>query len=91
MASGVKAAFDGTIVVSEKGVDARGWYIDIDHGNGWVTEYQHLGKLNVKVGDKVKKGQVIGEVGMTGASTGPHVHFEVRKDGVRLDPLRYLQ
>lgn len=88
--SPVRAAFDGTVTVAVKGSDARGWYIEIAHGNGWVTQYQHLGKLHVEAGASVKKGQLIGEVGMTGRSTGPHLHFEIHKDERRLNPLHYL-
>lgn len=88
--SPVRAAFDGTVTVAVKGSDARGWYIEIAHGNGWVTQYQHLGKLHVEAGASVKKGQLIGEVGMTGRSTGPHLHFEIHKDERRLNPLQYL-
>lgn len=73
-----------------KGGDGRGWYIDLSHVNGWGTEYQHLSKINVNPGDRVKKGDIIGEVGMTGWTTGPHLHFEVHKDGKRLNPLQYL-
>ncbi|MFN8533945.1 MAG: M23 family metallopeptidase [Dehalococcoidia bacterium] len=90
LGSAVRAAFDGTVVNSVKGTDGRGWYIDIAHAGGWVTEYQHLGKLVVNAGDKVKRGQTIGEVGMTGRSTGPHLHFELHKDDRRLNPLQYL-
>ncbi|MCS6802667.1 MAG: LysM peptidoglycan-binding domain-containing M23 family metallopeptidase [Chloroflexota bacterium] len=90
LGSPVRAAFDGTVTAAVKGSDARGWYIEIAHGNGWVTQYQHLGKLSVEAGATVKKGQVIGEVGMTGRSTGPHLHFEIHKDERRLNPLQYL-
>jgi murein DD-endopeptidase MepM/ murein hydrolase activator NlpD len=90
LGSTVRAAFDGMVIAAVKGNDGRGWYIDIDHGNGWLTEYQHLGKLSVSAGERVTRGQPIGEVGMTGLSTGPHLHFEIHKDGRRLDPLRYL-
>jgi murein DD-endopeptidase MepM/ murein hydrolase activator NlpD len=86
----IRAAFDGTVVTAVKGTDARGWYIEIAHGNGWLTQYQHLGKLSVEVGTVVKKGQTIGEVGMTGRSTGPHLHFEVHNNERRLNPLLYL-
>jgi murein DD-endopeptidase MepM/ murein hydrolase activator NlpD len=67
-----------------------GFMILINHGNGYVTRYGHLSSFNVEVGDSVKKGQLIGRVGSTGNSTGPHLHFEVIKDGVRRNPFIYL-
>lgn len=65
--------------------------VEINHGNGYVTRYGH-NKLNeVKVGQAVKKGEVIALMGSTGRSTGPHVHFEVIKDGRQIDPVRFIQ
>ncbi len=64
-----------------------GNYIMIDHGNGKISVYAHLSGLIVSVGQKVQAGQVIGYVGTTGYSTGPHLHFETRYDGIRYDPL----
>ena len=64
-----------------------GNYIMIDHGNGKISIYAHLSGIIVDVGQKVQAGQVIGYVGTTGYSTGPHLHFETRYDGVRYDPL----
>jgi len=58
----------------------------IDHGDGRQTLYAHLGATIVHAGDEVVHGTVIGQVGMTGRSTGPHVHFELRKNGVAVDP-----
>jgi len=65
--------------------------IIINHGNGYTTLYGHLSKLLVSAGDRVEKGQVIGKMGSTGRSTGPHLHFEVHKDGKLLNPLNILK
>ena len=62
----------------------------LDHGEGVQTLYGHMSKLNVRPGQEVKQGQVIGYVGSTGFSTGPHLHFEVRVGGQTKDPLAYL-
>lgn len=66
--------------------EAAGTVIILDHGNGLTTFYSHLESLRVKEGDRVGAGQVIGTIGLTGKTTGPHVHFEVRRDGERIDP-----
>jgi murein DD-endopeptidase MepM/ murein hydrolase activator NlpD len=65
--------------------------IEIDHGNDLVTRYGHASRRTVKVGDVVLRGSKIGEVGSTGRSTGPHLHFEVRMRGVAQNPSRFLQ
>ncbi|ROR29693.1 M23 family metallopeptidase [Inmirania thermothiophila] len=65
--------------------------VEIDHGNGYVTRYGHNSELLVKVGDLVRKGQVIAKMGSSGRSTGPHVHLEVLRDGRPVDPLRYVR
>ena len=64
-----------------------GNYIMIDHGNGKISIYAHLSGLIVEEGQQVQAGQIIGFVGTTGYSTGPHLHFETRYDGIRYDPL----
>ena len=69
---------------------AYGNRVIIDHGNGITTMYAHASKLLVKVGDTVTQGQVIAKVGSTGYSTGPHLHFEVRKDGASQNPKNYI-
>lgn len=64
--------------------------IEIDHGNGLTTRYGHLSKLGVKQGDRVQRGQLIGLIGSTGRSTGPHLHFELRLDTKPINPRRFL-
>ena len=63
--------------------------IMIDHGFGYVTRYAHLSKILVKTGQKVVRGEVIGEVGSTGKSTGPHLHYEVHLKGQIMNPVNY--
>jgi murein DD-endopeptidase MepM/ murein hydrolase activator NlpD len=65
--------------------------VEIDHGNGYITRYAHNRENLVKAGDVVEKGQVIGLMGSSGRSTGPHVHFEVIKNGRAVDPTRYTR
>ncbi len=88
----IYAADSGYVVVA--GWDPEpvsyGFMILINHGNGFMTRYGHLSAFNTQVGDSVKKGQLIGRVGSTGNSTGPHLHFEIIKDGVRRNPFNYL-
>lgn len=67
-----------------------GNYIIVDHGQGITTCYAHCNSIGVTVGQQVKQGQVIGKVGSTGASTGPHLHFEVRIDGATTNPMNYV-
>ena len=85
----VRAAAAGTVVAN--GYDGGyGIKIDIDHGNGFHTWYAHLSRVNVQVGQHVYKGQEIAAVGSTGFSTGPHLHYQVMKNGVAIDPTPYL-
>ncbi|MDP4093348.1 MAG: M23 family metallopeptidase [Bacillota bacterium] len=86
----IKAALSGTVIIS--GTDSTfGNYIEIDHDNGLLTLYAHCSQLLVKKGQKVKKGDIIGKVGDTGAAVGPHLHFEIRKDGIQLNPLEFIK
>jgi len=68
-----------------------GKFIEIDHGNGLVTRYGHLSKILVRAGQRINAGDLIGKVGSTGRSTGPHLHFEVRKNNVAVNPAPYLR
>lgn len=86
----VYAAGNGVVVRAGWLFTGYGYSVIISHGNGFQTLYSHLKGPLVAVGQRVRRGQPIGAVGSTGRSTGPHVHFEVRKDGVRVDPLLYL-
>ena len=67
-----------------------GNHIDLNHGNGWTTRYAHLSEFRVKDGDYVQQGQLIGIMGSTGRSTGPHLHFEIRFNDNPVNPLSYL-
>src|SRR6476660_5602188 len=86
----VRATANGK-VVSSGWTGGYGRMIEVDHGNGLSTRYGHLSEINVKVGEIVKIGQVIGLVGSTGRSTGPHLHYETRIDGEAVDPQKFLR
>jgi murein DD-endopeptidase MepM/ murein hydrolase activator NlpD len=86
----IEAAASGKVTVAEVH-PAYGKMIEIDHGNGLVSRYAHCSALLVKEGDLVVRGQEIARVGTTGRSTGPHLHFEVRLNGVPQNPARFLQ
>lgn len=86
----IQAAAGGVVVVQQYH-QAYGKMLEIDHGNGLVTRYAHTSKILVKKGDLVKRGQIIAEVGTTGRSTGPHLHFEVIVSGVYQDPQKFLK
>ena len=81
----------GGVVLSAGPHPQYGLLVELDHGNGLVTRYAHTSRMLVKQGDLVKRGQRIAEVGNTGRSTGPHLHFEVLVDGVQQNPTRFLQ
>lgn len=85
----IKAAASGTVIFAGYS-GGYGNLVKISHGNGIVTYYGHCSKLYVSTGDKVSAGDVIAAVGSTGNSTGNHLHFEVVKNGVELDPQNYL-
>jgi LysM repeat protein len=88
--SSVYAGRAGRVVRSGWARTGYGYTVIIDHGEDLLSLYSHMKGEWVRVGDWVERGQLIGEVGSTGKSSGPHVHFEVRKDGERVDPMDYL-
>ena len=105
--TGLQAFHDGVDFHGDKGtaivaaasgkVTAADWHpqygkmVEIDHGNGLVSRYAHASRLDVSEGDLVVRGQKIAEIGSTGRSTGPHLHFEVRLNGVPQNPARFLR
>lgn len=80
----------GGLVVTQEYHPAYGNMVEVDHGNDLVTRYAHASRVFVKKGDLIKRGQKIAEVGTTGRSTGPHLHFEVMVQGVYQDPQKFL-
>lgn len=87
----ILAADSGTVVQAGWDFTGYGNHIALDHGNGYVTLYAHLSLIQVQIGQTVRRGDVIGQMGSTGRSTGTHLHFEVRHGGVNEDPLNYLK
>jgi len=85
----IYASGDGIVKRADAGSSGYGKHIRIDHGYGYVSLYAHLYKYNVKKNQKVKRGDVIGFVGSTGRSEAPHLHYEVFKDGERINPINF--
>lgn len=85
----IKAAASGTVTFSGNAGDGFGNYVIVSHGNGVTTVYAHCSELLVSKGETVSQGEVIARVGSTGNSTGDHLHFEVRKNGITYDPQYY--
>jgi murein DD-endopeptidase MepM/ murein hydrolase activator NlpD len=86
----VHATAAGRITVAGRD-GGYGNMVEINHGNGFSTRYGHLSEIDVKVGQTVHIGQVIGKIGSTGRSTGPHLHYETRVDGDAVDPQKFLR
>jgi murein DD-endopeptidase MepM/ murein hydrolase activator NlpD len=86
----IRAADDGYVVMAGRDTWGYGNQVVIDHGNGYLTRYAHLNRIDVKAGQSVKKNQQIGTMGSTGRSTGPHLHFEIIYGQVRRNPLGFL-
>lgn len=85
----VYASGDGTVIRADSGSSGYGKHIRINHGFGYVSLYAHLYKYNVRKNQKVKRGDLIGFVGSTGRSQAPHLHYEIRKDGVNINPINF--
>jgi len=85
----VTATADGTVVVAGP-FGAFGNTVQIDHGHGLTTVFAHMSRVDVRVGDEVRRGDRVGAVGNTGRSTGPHLHYEVRLNGIPQDPSRFI-
>ena len=87
--TGVKAAAEGVVVWAGSN-GGYGKLVEIDHGNGYITRYAHNSEILVKVGDKVEAGQLISRMGKTGRATAPHLHFEVLKNGRKINPWPFI-
>ncbi len=85
----IVATADGTVIFAGWS-GSYGNMVEIEHGYGWTTLYGHMSKMAVSLGDRVKRGEIIGFIGSTGRSTGPHVHYEVRLNGRTENPRYYL-
>ena len=85
----IYATGNGTIIQADAAARGYGNHVRINHGYGYITLYGHMSKINCKVGQKVKRGDVIGYVGSTGKSVGPHCHYEVRKNGEAINPVNF--
>ena len=90
MGSDVKATAHGTVVI-QKYDKGNGRYVLLDHGNGFRTKYAHLKKSLVQKGETVERGQILGLVGNSGRSTGPHVHYEIHYDDKIVNPTRFVR
>jgi murein DD-endopeptidase MepM/ murein hydrolase activator NlpD len=86
----IYAPGNGVVTTVERNRHGYGLMVIIDHGYGYETLYAHLSKFNVRVGQEVKRGEVIGFVGNTGVSTAPHLHYEVIRHGNKVNPINYF-
>ena len=86
----VLAGADGVVVKAVKNGKREGSSVTIDHKNGYVTVYNHLGNIKVRKGQKVKQGDKIAEVGLTGMSFAPHLHYELYVNGESVDPTDFM-
>ena len=89
MRTPVRSLAEGRVIQVKRDA-GYGKYVIVFHGNGWSTVYAHLSLQSVSVGDRLKAGDVLGLAGATGRVTGPHLHFELRKNGVPINPITAL-
>lgn len=87
----ILASADGTVVIADYMAGGYGYYVKIQHNDTFATLYGHCSVLHVTVGQQVKQGQVIADVGQTGYATGPHVHFEIYVNGTRVNAMNYFK
>ncbi len=85
----IYATGDGKVIVAKKARRGYGNHVIVDHGYGYQTVYAHMSKIETKRGQKVKRGDLLGFVGNTGLSTAPHLHYEVHKDGRKVNPINF--
>ncbi len=86
----IYATGDGKVVKVKTNYRGYGKEVEIDHGYGYITKYAHMKEFAVKNGARVKRGEIIGYVGNTGSSTAPHLHYEVIKDGKKVNPMHFF-
>ena len=86
----IRSSGDGVVKTAESSRGGYGNEIIVDHGFGYTTRYAHLSKILVSRGQKVTRGEIIGKLGSTGKSTGPHLHYEVRKNNIPLNPINFF-
>ena len=86
----IYATGDGLVIENNNSRSGYGKHIIIDHGYGYQTLYAHMSKVDVRRGQRVKRGDVIGYIGSSGRSTAPHLHYEVIKDGRKINPINYF-
>jgi len=86
----IYATGDGNVVKVENNRSGYGLLVVIDHGYGYHTYYAHMSKANVRLGQKIKRGEIVGLVGNSGISTAPHLHYEVIKNGEKVNPVNYF-
>ena len=85
----VRTTADGKVVLAER-TGTYGRTVLVDHGNGWQTRYAHLKRIKVERGEKLTRGDVVGTVGRSGNASGPHLHYEILRNGTPVDPRPYL-